>query len=263
MSNAIHETAVIHPRTEIGSDCRIGPYCIIGEKVTLGNGCHLHGHVVLDGNLTIGDNADIFPFACLGKQTQDLKFTGEEGCIYIGDNATLREYVTVNMPTSGDGETRIGDNCHLLAYCHIAHDCRLGNNVIMSNSTHLAGHVTVEDSVVFGGITGVHQFCRIGSMAMVGAHSKVVQDIIPYSLTDGNPATPRTINKVAMQRNNLSTESIRTITTAHKILFRSRLNQEQAICELEDKYGNIPEIKNTITFIRNSERGIARPRDKE
>ncbi|MFW5996797.1 MAG: acyl-ACP--UDP-N-acetylglucosamine O-acyltransferase [Verrucomicrobiota bacterium] len=262
MSSEIHETAIIHPDAEIGADCRIGPYCIIGEKVALGDGCYLHGHVVLDGNLTIGRKAEIFPFACLGKQTQDLKFKGEEGSITIGDDVTLREYVTVNMPTSGDGETTIGDNCHLLAYCHIAHDCRLGNQIVMSNSTHLAGHVIVEDRVVFGGMIGVHQFCRLGTMAMIGAHSKVVQDIVPYSLADGNPASPRSVNKVAMQRNDLDAETVKAVTSAHKTLFRSHLTQEQALAEINGENENIPAVNDIITFITNSERGIARPKTK-
>ena len=258
MAKQIHPAAIIHPGAQIGDDCRIGPYCVIGEKVRLGAGSRLQSHVVLDGNIEIGAGADIFPFACLGKVTQDLKYQGEEGSIHIGRHATIREYVTVHMPT-GDGLTSVGDNCHLLAYCHIAHDCRVGNEVIMSNSTHLAGHVIVEDKVIFGGMIGVHQFCRIGTMSMIGAHSKVVQDIVPFSLADGNPALPRSINKIGMSRRGLDDDTIRAIGQAHRLLFRSGLPQEKALRQIEDQCESSTGITAILKFVQATERGLARP----
>ena len=258
----IHSTAIVDSSAKIGDNCTIGPYCMIGENVSLGDNSNLHSHVVLDGDLTIGEHAEIFPFACIGKQTQDLKFQGDAGDIRIGSNVTIREYVTVNSPTSGEGSTTVGDDCHILAYCHIAHDCRVGNNVVMSNATNLAGHVIVDDHVVFGGLVGVHQFCRIGTMAMIGTHSKIVQDIAPYSLAEGNPAFPKTVNKVGMERNGINADDIRKVSAAHKKLFRSGLTQEQALTEIKEELGETEELTSLITFVQDSERGLARPRHK-
>ncbi|WCJ59620.1 acyl-ACP--UDP-N-acetylglucosamine O-acyltransferase [Fontisphaera persica] len=255
----IHPTAIIHPKAKIGADCHIGPYCIIGEHVELGDGCYLHSHVVLDGRITLGRNNEIFPFASLGLKTQDLKWKGGATYTRIGDHNTFREYVTVHSAT-GDGETTvIGSHNHILAYCHIAHNVTLGNHIIMSNVATLAGHVTVEDHAVIGGLAAVHQFCRIGRMAIIGGCSKVVQDIPPYMLADGNPAVARTINKVGMERNGVSEEAQSALKKAYKILCREGLTVSNALEKIEKELPPLPEIAHLVAFVRASERGIARP----
>jgi UDP-N-acetylglucosamine acyltransferase len=255
----IHPTAIIHPKAKIGADCHIGPYCIIGEHVELGDGCYLHSHVVLDGRITLGRNNEIFPFASLGLKTQDLKWKGGATYTRIGDHNTFREYVTVHSAT-GDGETTvIGSHNHILAYCHIAHNVILGNHIIMSNVATLAGHVTVEDHAVIGGLAAVHQFCRIGRMAIIGGCSKVVQDIPPYMLADGNPAVARTINKVGMERNGVSEEAQSALKKAYKILCREGLTVSNALEKIEQELPPLPEIAHLVAFVRASERGIARP----
>lgn len=258
----IHATAVIAEGADIGDNCRIGPYCIIGPEVKLGADCRLHSHIVLDGDTTIGRRNEIFPFACIGKQCQDLKYNGEKVHIEIGENNTIREYVTIHQATSANGATTIGSNCKLMAYCHIAHDCVLHDGIIMSNSCNLAGHCTVEDNVVFGGMTGVHQFVRIGKNAMIGATAKVVQDVPPFGLVDGSPAALKTINKVGMQRNGFSEESVKRVQQAHKLLFRSNLTLEDAVQKLKTEYGEYPEINDILTFIPQAGRGLVRPKRK-
>lgn len=254
----IHPTAIIHPKAKIGADCHIGPYCVIGEHVELGDGCHLHSHVVLDGRITLGRGNEIFPFASLGLKTQDLKWNGGATYTRIGDHNTFREYVTVHSAT-GDGEyTIIGSHNHILAYCHIAHNVTLGNHIIMSNVATLAGHVTVEDHAVIGGLAAVHQFCRIGRMAIIGGCSKVVQDIPPFMLADGNPAVTRTINKVGLERNGVSEEAQTALKRAYKILCREGLTVSNALERIEKELPPLPEIAHLVSFVRNSERGIAR-----
>src|SRR4051812_2946173 len=202
----IHSTAVIHPKAVIGNACEIGPYCVIGEHVVLGERCKLHSHVVLDGHTTLGARNEIFPFASIGLKTQDLKWKGGLARVEIGNHNTFREYVTVNSATADGGVTRVGSHNHILAYCHIAHECTLGNHIVMSNVATLAGHIVVEDFAIVGGLAAVHQFCRIGKMSIIGGCSKVVQDVPPFMLADGNPAETRTINKIGMERNGVSDE---------------------------------------------------------
>jgi UDP-N-acetylglucosamine acyltransferase len=254
----LHPTAIVHPKANIGADCEIGPYCIIGEQVTLGDGCRLHSHVVIDGHTTLGKRNEIFPFASIGLKTQDLKWKGGLTRTEIGDDNTFREYVTVHSAT-GDGEvTRIGSHNHILAYCHIAHNCTLGNHIIMSNVATLAGHVTVEDFAVIGGLAAVHQFCRIGKMAMIGGCSKVVQDVPPFMMADGNPARTRTINKTGLERNGVSDAAQNALRQAYKILFREGLTVSNALAEVEKKLPPLPEIQHLIQFVRASERGLSK-----
>ena len=254
---SVHPSAVVHPKAQIGADCDIGPYCIVGENVTLGERCKLHSHVVIGGQTKIGKANEIFPFASIGLKTQDLKWKGGITHTEIGDHNTFREYVTVHSAT-GDGEvTRIGSHNHILAYCHIAHNCVLGDNIIMSNAATLAGHVTVEDYARIS-ICAIHQFCRIGRMAMVGGCSKVVQDVPPYMLADGNPAETRTINKVAMERLGVSEEAQTALRTAFKILFREGLTVSNALARVEKELPQLPEILHLVNFIRTSERGIGK-----
>ena len=262
MASTIHPSAVIHPGARIGDGCEIGPYCVIGAEVSLGEGCRLHSHVVLDGRTTLGSGNEIYPFACLGMKTQDLKWKGGITRVTIGDQNVFREYVTVHSATSDGGFTRIGSHNHFLAYVHLAHDVTVGDHVIMSNVGTLAGHVTVADHAIIGGLAAVHQFCRIGRYSMIGGCSKVVQDIAPFMIADGNPAETRFINKVGLERAGFSPETIAALVKAYKILFREGLTAANAVARLETELSGIPEIKELIAFAQASERGLARaPRD--
>jgi UDP-N-acetylglucosamine acyltransferase len=254
----IHPTAVIHPKAQVGAGCVIGPYCVIGENVTLGAGCRLHSHVVVDGHTTLGENNEIFPFASIGLKTQDLKWKGGVTRTEIGSGNTFREYVTIHSAT-GDGEvTTVGSQNHILAYCHIAHNVTLGNHIIMSNVATLAGHVLVEDCVVIGGLAAVHQFCRIGTMAIIGGCSKVVQDVAPYMLADGNPAKTRTINKVGLERNKVPDETQSALKHAYKILFRDGLTIPNALSKIETELPPLAELRHLTAFARASERGLSK-----
>lgn len=254
----IHPSAIVHPNAKISDDCEIGPYCVVGKNVVLGKKCKLHSHVVIDGHTTLGKENEIFPFASIGLKTQDLKWRGGVTRTEIGDGNTFREYVTIHSAT-GDGETtRVGSHNHILAYCHVAHNCILGNKIIMSNVATLAGHVVVEDFAVIGGLAAVHQFCRIGKMAMIGGCSKVVQDVPPFMMADGNPAETRTINKTGMERNGISGEAQNAMRAAYKILFREGLTVSNAIVQVEKKLPLLPEVKHLIQFVRASERGISK-----
>ncbi len=258
MTTTIHPTAVIHPGAKIGEGCQIGPYCVIGEHVTLGANCKLHAHVVIDGHTTLGSGNDIFPFASIGLKTQDLKWKGGTTWTRIGDNNTFREYVTVHSATSDGDATVIGSENHILAYCHIAHDCQLGNHIVMSNVGTLAGHVKVEDHAIVGGLAAVHQFCRIGTMAIIGGCSKVVQDVPPYMLADGNPAETRTVNKVGLERNGVSEEAQAALKQAYKIIFRDGLTISNALVRIEAELPMLPEVLHLLEFARTSERGLSK-----
>ena len=252
----IHPTAIIHPQAKIPENCAVGPYCIIGEHVTLGPGCTLHSHVVIDGHTRLGAGNEIFPFASIGLKTQDLKWKGGVTRTEIGDRNTFREYVTVHSAT-GDGEvTKVGSHNHILAYCHIAHNTVLGNHIIISNVGTLAGHVVVEDYAVIGGLVAVHQFCRIGKMSMIGGCSKVVQDVPPFMLIDGNPAETRTANKVGMERRGVSEKSQAALRQAYKMLFRERTTVSKALGKIETELSGCEEVAYLVDFVRKSERGI-------
>jgi UDP-N-acetylglucosamine acyltransferase len=254
----IHPTAVVHLRAEIGPDCDIGPYCVVGEHVVMGPRCRLHSHVVIDGHTRLGEGNNVFPFASLGLQTQDLKWKGGITRTEIGANNTFREYVTVHSAT-GDGQaTVVGSNNHILAYCHIAHNVVVGNQVIMSNVATLAGHVIVEDYAVIGGLAAIHQFCRIGKMSIVGGCSKVVQDVPPFMLADGNPAETRTVNKVGMERHGVPEVSQSALRNAFKILFREGLTIPNALTRIEQDLPQLAEIQHLVKFVRSSERGISK-----
>jgi UDP-N-acetylglucosamine acyltransferase len=254
----VHSSAIVHPKTQIGSGCEIGPYCVIGENVALGDGCKLHSHVVIDGHTKLGRENEIFPFDSIGLKTQDLKWKGGVTRTEIGDGNTFREYVTIHSAT-GDGEvTRVGSHNTILAYCHIAHNCTLGSHIIMSNVGTLGGHVTVEDHAVVGGLAAVHQFCRIGKMSMIGGCSKIVQDVPPFMIVDGNPGETRTINKVGLERHGVSEEAQNALRHAYKILFREGLTIPNALAKIEQELPKLPEVLHLLNFVRTSERGISK-----
>jgi UDP-N-acetylglucosamine acyltransferase len=254
----IHPTAIVHPHARIAANCQIGPYCVIGEHVELGAGCRLHSHVVIDGHTKLGSDNELFPFASIGLKTQDLKWKGGITRTEVGDHNTFREHVTIHSATADGDATRIGSHNNLLAYTHIAHDCQLGSHIIMSNNASVAGHVIMEDHVVMGGFSAVHQFCHLGKFAMVGGCSKVVQDIPPFMIGDGNPAETRTINKVGLERNGFSEEAQTALRQAYKLLFREGLTIANAIERMEKELPPLPEVQHLINFVKKSERGLAR-----
>ena len=253
----IHPTAIIHPRAQIGADCEVGPYCVIGEDVMLGPRCHLHSHVVIGGHTRLGQENEIYPFASIGLKTQDLKWKGGLTRTEIGDHNTIRECVTIHSAT-GDGEaTTIGSHTNILASSHIAHNVVIGNRVIISMAA-IAGHVIIEDCALVGGLAAVHQFCRIGTMALMAGCTKVVQDVAPYVIVDGNPAEARAINKIGLERNGLSEEAQAALRSAYKILFRDGLTTSNALARIEQELPAVPEIQHLVQFIRTSERGVTK-----
>lgn len=256
MSAKIHPTAVIDPAAQIGADCEIGPYCVIGPKVELGAGCWLQHHVSLNGPSKIGRGNRFFAFSSIGQQTQDLKYVGEPTWLEVGDGNCFREFVTVHRGTAPESVTRIGNGGNFLAYSHIAHDCLVGNNVIFSNNGTLAGHVEVGDHAIIGGLTAIHQFCRIGAYALTGGCSKIVQDVPPYMIADGNPAKVRSYNKVGLERQGFSEEAQRVIKEAYRLIYRSNLNLQQAVEQIRADLPETPELTLLVEFVTNSPRGI-------
>ncbi len=257
ISTAVHPTAVIHSQARVGDGCEIGPFCVIGPDVSLGSGNRLHSHVVIDGHTTLGARNEIFPFATIGLKTQDLKWRGGLTRTEIGDGNTIREAVTIHSATADGEVTSIGSNNHILAYSHIAHNSLIGDGVTIS-SAGLAGHVVIEDCAVIGGHALIHQFCRIGTMAIVGGCAKVVQDVPPYMLADGNPASIRTVNKVGLERNGVSEEATAALKVAFRWLFRENLSISNALARIENDLPPLPELQHLVLFIRASDRGISK-----
>ena len=254
----IHPTAVIDPSARIGEGCEIGPYCVIGADVDIGAGCTLQHHVGIQGPSRFGKENVFFPFSTLGQKTQDLKYAGEPTRLEVGDGNTFREFVTVHRGTAAESSTRIGNRGYFLAYAHVAHDCMVGDEVIFSNNATLAGHVEVGDFAVLGGVTAIHQFCRIGAHAMTGGCSKIVQDVPPFMLADGNPAKVRSYNKVGMERRGINEQAMRAVREAYRIIYRLSLNLPQAIEQMRADLPELPEIGQIIAFISYSPRGIIR-----
>jgi UDP-N-acetylglucosamine acyltransferase len=259
MSDAqIHPTAIIDAKAEIGTGSIIGPYCIVAAGVVLGVDCWLQHHVTLSGPMTAGAGNKFYAYCSIGQQTQDLKYQGEPTYLEIGDENTFREFVTVNRSTTADGKTRIGHRGNYLAYSHIGHDCAVGDAVVFSNNGTLAGHVQVGDHAVMGGLTAVHQFCRLGRYAITGGCSKIVQDVPPFMIADGNPAKVRGINVVGLERSGFASETIKAIKEAFRLIYRSKYNTRQAIEAIQQELPASAEITQILEFIQSSERGIIR-----
>ena len=254
----IHPTAIVDPAAELGAGTVVGPYCIIGAGVVLGPECWLQNHVTLNGPTRAGARNKFYACCSIGQQSQDLKYAGEPTHLEIGDENVFREFVTVNRSTTADGKTQIGSRGNFLAYSHIAHDCVVGDAVIFSNNGTLAGHVQVADQVIMGGLTAVHQFCRIGRLAITGGCSKIVQDIPPFMIADGNPAEVRGINLVGLERNGFAPESVKSIKETFRLLYRSKHNTRQAIESVRSEVPSTPEVTQILEFIEKSERGIIR-----
>src|SRR5438270_6615244 len=254
----IHPTAIVDPRAEISAGTIIGPYCVIAANVVLGQNCWLQQHVTLCGPMRAGARNKFYASCSIGQQTQDLKYQGEPTYLEIGDENTFREFVTISRSTTSTGKTRIGDRGTFLAYSHIAHDCVVEDDVVFSNNGTLAGHVEVGDHAVIGGLTAVHQFCRIGRFAITGGCSKIVQDVPPFIIPDGNPAEIRGINLIGLGRKNFTTESVKAIKEAFRLIYRSKLNTGQAIEAVRNQIEPREEVTQLIEFIEKSERGIIR-----
>jgi len=255
----IHKTAVISKKAEIDAGVEIGPYSVIGDEVKIGRGTKIASHVVIQGPAAIGSTCTFFQFASIGEIPQDLKFRGERTELVIGSHNTIREYVTLHRGTEGGGGiTSIGDHNLIMAYCHIAHDCRLGSHIIMSNGANLAGHIVIEDYAIIGGLTGIHQFVRIGSYAMVGGVSGVPQDVPPFVIAAGERAKLSGINIIGLKRHGFAPEIISELKAAYRIFFRSGLTTKKAIQKIEEEGLKSSEVQYMINFILNSERGVLR-----
>ena len=256
----IHPSAVVSESARLGENVTIGPYCVIGDEVEIGDGSIIGPHAVIEKWTSLGRECRVYQVASVGAAPQDLKFKGERSFTIIGDRTTIREGATIHRATGEDNETRIGNDCLLMAYIHVAHNCTLGNHVIMSNLASCAGHATVEDRVVIGGMAGVHQFVKIGRNAMVGGMSKLVQDVVPYTIVDGHPAIVVGLNHVGISRAGVPLESRRLIKKAYKILYRSGLSLPEAIAVIEQEVDSCEEVEHFLRFLRNAERGICRER---
>src|SRR5947207_7201159 len=258
-SSTIHASAVVGPGAQLGHDCYIGPYSIVGDEVTLGDGVRLEAHCVIDGHTTIGEETHIFPFVSNGLASQDLKYKGEPTETRIGRRNRIREFVTIHRGTAGGGSlTQTGDDCLIMAQAHIAHDCILGNNVIMANAATLAGHVEVQDGANIGAYSGVHQFCRIGREAYVGGYSVVVKDALPFALTVGNHPKCYGLNKVGVRRRGYSRETIKALHHAFHLLLASKLNTAQAIERIRAEIKGSEEANQLVRFIETSKRGVVK-----
>src|SRR5437763_5503405 len=256
---AIHSTAVIDRHAELDSTVEVGPYAVIGPKVKIGPRSRVGAHAVVEGDTTLGSNNVVFQFAAIGAIPQDLKYAGEPTRLVIGDHNTIREFATLHLGTAGGGGvTRIGNHCLLMANSHIAHDVQLADGCILANSSALAGHVVVEDRVIFGGLSAVHQFTRIGRLAFVSGGAMVTQDVPPYVTVQGDRAEVVGINTVGLTRAHFSNEQQSRVKDAFKILYRSKLGFREAIAHVRAEHGGHDEIDHLVAFLENSERGIAR-----
>lgn len=253
----IHPTAIIDSKAEIGPDVWIGPYCRIGERVRIGAGCRFESHVVMEGPAEIGEHNRFFPFATIGLQPQDLKYKGGETALTVGSHNVFREYANVHRGTEqGGGHTRIGDHNFFMVYTHVAHDCLLGNHIIMANAATLAGHVVLEDYSTIGAFSGVHQFCRVGRHGYVGGYTVVTRDVLPYSKTVSERNTHAYgVNAIGLERRGFTAEQIQNIQAAFRLLLRSKLNTSQAVQAIREKF-DCPEVRVILEFIEKAERGV-------
>ena len=251
----IHRTAIISPSAEVDPTVEVGPYAVIGARCRVGAGTWIGPHVVLEDLTAVGEHCEIRAGACLGGPPQDVKFKGEESYLRIGDNNIIREFVTIHRATGEGQATTIGNDGMFMAYCHVGHNCVIGNGVIMASWVGISGHVVVEDRVTFGGMVGVHQFVRIGRLAMVGGQSKVVQDIPPFMKADGRPTRVFTLNDLGLRRTGISAKVRSDLKQAFKLLYLSDLNLSQAIEEIENEVDTSPELVYLLDFLRNTKFG--------
>jgi UDP-N-acetylglucosamine acyltransferase len=255
-SARIHPTALIDPGAAVAESATVGPYAIVGPGVVVGERSRIGSHVLIERDTTIGEDCVIHHGAVLGSDAQDLKYDGESSRLEVGARTTVREYCTLNRGTGEGGMTRVGSDCLLMAYVHVAHDCEVGDHTILANSTHLGGHVLIGEHATIGGVSGIHQFVRIGAYAFVGACSKATQDVPPYFLVDGHPCVARGINLVGLRRRGFSAEALRSLRRAYRAMYKSSRNIGDAIDEIEGWSDAGPEVRTLLEFVRTSERGI-------
>jgi UDP-N-acetylglucosamine acyltransferase len=255
----IHPTAIISPDATLAEGVEVGPYSVIGPDCHIGKNTLIGPHVVIESHTDIGEGCRISQFASLGGAPQDLKYRGEKTRVVIGNHNTIREFVTIHRATAADiGVTLIGDHNLLMAYCHVAHNCTLGDRIVMANGANLGGHVHVEDFAIISGLSGIHQFTRIGAHCIIGGASAVTKDIPPYVIASGNYAKLFGLNLIGLKRRGFSTEAIQALRAAYRIIFRSSLLLSVAIHKVEQEVDDLPEIRKFLDFIRKSERGICR-----
>ena len=259
-----HHTSIVSEKAELGSNVTIGPYCIINENVKIGNNVNLVAHTYIDGNTTIGDNCKFFPYCSIGTPPQDLKYKGEDSILKIGNNNIFREYVTVNPGTEGGGlETVIGNDCLFMINAHVAHDCKIGNNVIMVNNASIAGHVVLEDYAIMGALSGAHQFCRIGKHSMIGGLSGVDSDVIPYGTVIGNRAYLSGLNIIGLKRRGFSKEIIQDLRKAYGLLFSSQEGTfSDRVKEVSEEFLDNEPIQEIVQFLKSEKsRSICKPKN--
>lgn len=254
----IHSTAIVSSYAKIGEDVTIGPFTIVEENVEIGDGSQIGSSVQLGSGARLGKNVKVFHGAVIGTVPQDLKFGGEDTTAEIGDNTTVREYATVNRGTDYSFRTRVGKNCLLMAYSHVAHDCIIGDNVIMANSVNLAGHIEVDEYAILGGVLPVHQFVKIGAHAMIGGGFRVQQDIVPYAMAGGYPLKIVGLNSLGLKRRGFSKETITKLDQCYKLLFRSGLNTTQAVERIKGEIEPVKEVQVVLDFLERSDRGIVK-----
>jgi UDP-N-acetylglucosamine acyltransferase len=255
----VHATAIVDDKAELDRDVQVGPYCVIGAGVKIGKGSRLKSHVVVEGRTTLGQGNTIFPFASVGSMPQDLKYRGEPSELIIGDRNTIREYVSLNPGTTGGGMmTRVGNDNLLMMYCHIAHDCILGDRNVIANGATLGGHVIIQDQVIVGGLVGIHQFVKIGSGAILGAGSMVSKDVPPFCNATGDRARLRGLNLEGLRRRGFDRAKIDTLKKAYRIIFQSKKKTSEALQKVRAEIPSSAEIDLLIAFIEASHRGICR-----
>ena len=255
----IHETAIVHPKAEVGENVEIGAYSIVRENVTIGSRTKIGPHVVIDPYVDIGSDCRIFQFAAIGAEPQDLKFSGEKTFVKIGSGNVIREFVTIHRGTAdGSGVTEIGEDNLIMAYSHIAHDCKLGRRIVLSNNATLGGHITIGDYSVIGGLVAIHQFVRVGNFAFIGGKSAVVKDIPPYMIAAGDRAKLHGLNVVGLKRQGFSNNTLAMLKKAYRLVFRIGLTLNEAIERVAAEVEQVPEVVHLIEFIKSSEQGITR-----
>jgi len=252
----IHRTALVDPTAELGAEVSVGPYCVIGPKVTVGERCTIAGHAVIERNTRVADGVKIGYGTVIGNDPQDLKYKGEETWVEIGSGTIIREYCTINRGSTATGKTTIGERCFLMTYVHVAHDCVVGNDVIIANSVQMAGHVMVHDRAIISGLVPIHQFVRIGTYAFVGGLSRVNQDVPPYTKAAGNPVHLYGLNSVGLQRAGFSPDVKLALKRAYRLVFNSDLTVSQGVARARVELPEVPEVETFLSFIEVSQRGV-------
>ncbi len=255
----IHPTAIIDPSAELADGVEVGPYAIVGPSVKVGARTRIGAHTVIDSHTTLGEDNVLFQFASVGAAPQDLKYAGEPTTLTLGDRNTVREFATLNRGTTkGGGATSVGDDNLFMAYSHVAHDCQVGNGVVMANGATLAGHVTIEDRAIIGGLVAIHQFVRVGTMAMLGGGAMVSLDVPPFCIAAGDRARLHGLNLIGLRRRGLSEDAVKSLRTAYRLLFQGGMKLKDALTRIREEHADVEEVMTMVHFIEHSERGVCR-----